>query len=92
VCTAINTILARYKPAQPGPVPERHKDGFEWLVQQFGQDRAEQECSPEGVGLSCALGLLDQMAMLKPPPIDRPANDHYSDNYSWMSHTREILK
>jgi Arc-like DNA binding domain len=92
VCVAINAILARYKPAQPGPMPELLKQPSEWLVQQFGQERAERECTPEGVGLSCALGLLDQMEMLEPPPIKKPADHHYSENYYLLPQIREILK
>jgi hypothetical protein len=92
VCTAINAILARWKPAQPGPTPEALKQPSEWIAQQFGQEVAERECTPEAVGLSCALGLLDQMARLQRPPIDHPASVHYSPNYHWYPEAREILK
>lgn len=92
VSKAIEVILTRFKPAQKGPPSKVLADKAAWLEQQFGREFAQREGTAEALGISCALGLLDQMAWLHSPPSDKPDNAHYSDLHYRLPRIREDLK
>jgi hypothetical protein len=86
VCAAITTLLAHYKPEGSAETPSQVKKRAEWVA----PEQAETMITPESVGESCALGLLDQLAiMTRPKKID--PNAHYGDSHYVLPHIRDIL-
>jgi hypothetical protein len=90
VSAAIAVILARYKPDGPVQVPEQVIKSTEWIVQESGEEQAERQRTPESMGLSCALGLLNQMASMREPP-PHSLNAHYAESYYRLPNINKIL-
>ena len=67
------------------------KKRAEWIERESGKEEFERQCTPESVGLSCALGLLDRVAYQQSPPGNPPANEHYAEGYYVFPKIREIL-
>jgi hypothetical protein len=84
--TAIKTVLASYKPAEPMETPPEVMKRASWV----SPDQADKVTTPESVGLSCAMGLLDQIAILETPK-NPGANTHYGDNYYVLPRIRKTL-
>jgi hypothetical protein len=91
VTAAINTILAHTKPSEPAQTPPEVKKRAEWIKRESGKEEFERQCTPESVGLSCALGLLDRLASPGFPPMNHPANEYYAEGYSVFPNIRKIL-
>jgi TraY domain len=84
--TAIMTLLASYKPAEAVETPPEVKKRASWV----SPDQADNVTTPESVGLSCAMGLLDQLAIME-TPTKIGANVHYGDNYYVLPRIRKTL-
>jgi hypothetical protein len=70
---AINVILAYYRPHGAIEVPAEVRRLAEFL----GPERAAMQSTPEGVGHTCALGVLYQAAIhTEPPPLARGATGY----------------
>ena len=91
VARAIAVLLAHYKPAGRAQTPPKVKRDREWIEREASKEQAKLQQTPESVGLSCALGLLDQLSYYTTPPVDRPANAHHAEGYSIFPNIREIL-
>jgi hypothetical protein len=91
VTAAINMLLAHYKPVGSAQTPPEVKKRAEWIERESGKEEAARQCTPESVGLSCALGLLDRLASPEPPPLNHPANEHYAEGYYVFPNIHKIL-
>jgi hypothetical protein len=91
VVVAINTILAHYKPTGAVKVPKEVEKRTAWIEQESGKEQAANQRRPESTGLSCALGLLNQVASYSPPPLNPPSGAHYASGFYVLPHIREIL-
>jgi hypothetical protein len=61
----------------PVAISTRIKEGPEQLREHF---RSWEQ--PAEVGLSCGLGIVDQLTLLRePPPLDHPADQHFADGF-----------
>jgi hypothetical protein len=87
VSTAIATLLAHYRPAGSVETPPEVKKRADWVT----PEQAEAVTTPESVGRSCAMGLLDQLAIMDTPPRNIAANAHYGESYYVLPHIRSIL-
>jgi hypothetical protein len=88
VTAAINALLAHYKPAGAVRVPEAVEKSRAWIEQKEQADLAR---TPESVGLSCALGLLSQLATYSAPPLNRDDGANYASGFNVLPDIREIL-
>jgi hypothetical protein len=84
--TAIMTLLASYKPAGVVDPPPEVMKRASWVA----PDQAASVTTPQSVGLSCAMGLLHQLAILD-TPTKMDANAHYGDNYYVLPRIRKNL-
>ncbi len=86
VCEAVDLILAQWKPAGPLETPPEIRKRAELL----GPEHAQAQSTPEGVGRSCALGLLDQLAFMQLPPWPSDT-DGYGEGYYVLPNIRDVL-
>jgi hypothetical protein len=75
VRVAIETLLAHYKPDGPIETPPEVEKRARFIEPQH----SETMTTPESVGLSCALGLLSQLATYSRPPYPLPAKAKDAD-------------
>jgi hypothetical protein len=87
VSTAIATLLAHYRPAGPVETPAQVKKRADWVA----PEQAEAVTTPEDVGRSCAMGLLNQLAIMDAPPKNIAAGAHYGESHYVLPHIRSIL-
>jgi len=86
VCAAVAAVLAHYKPARSMQTPPEVKK----RAAMFGKEQAAAQCTPESVGLSCALGVIEQLKMQRPSLI-QDATAHYAEGYYVFPHINDIL-
>jgi TraY domain len=86
VSAAITMLLAHYKPEGPIETPPPVMKRAEWVP----PEQAETIVTPESVGQSNAMGLIDQLAMHKQLPPNA-ANTTYGENYHVLPDINKIL-
>jgi hypothetical protein len=89
VCTAINVLLAHYKPDGPIDVPDEVKRRASWVE----PDQAERVTTPESVGQSCALGFITQLAAHREAPSVKNILEgaRYGNNYHLLPRINSVL-
>lgn len=91
VSTAINALLAHYRPAGAVETPSQVKALAERLSSEMGRDEVERNSTPESVGMASARGLIYQTDILQPPPLNPPAGAHYAEGFYVLPDIRSIL-
>jgi hypothetical protein len=87
VCTAINTLLAHYKPEGPIETPPEVKKRATYVP----AEQADMVTTPENVGLSCALGLVQSIAIMQLPEGMPRAEQHYAAGHYLFPRIRKQL-
>jgi hypothetical protein len=90
--SAVAAILAHYKPAGEIQTPPELKRSTEWIEREAGEREAGRQRTPENFGMSCARGLLGQLAFQQAPPLNHSANARYGESHYVLPHIRDILK
>jgi hypothetical protein len=88
ISAAVTALLAHYKPDGPVEIPEDIRKSTEWMA----EEQAAHQRTPEGVGLMCALGVLQRVAYQEPPPLNPSAGTHYAEGYYVFPQIRRDLK
>ena len=89
--TAVNAILEHFKPPQEFSVPKAVEDRSALFARVNPGHSAERYCTPEEVGLAYAGGLIDQLITMELPPLDKPSNEIYAEEYSVMPQIQKDL-
>jgi TraY domain len=87
VRTAIETLLAHHKPEGSFGIPPEVKKRAQFV----DPEHADAMTTPESVGLSCAFGLLSQIATASPPRFPPPANAQYAEGFYTFPNIRRVL-
>jgi TraY domain len=90
VRAATDIIVARLIPDGPIEVPERVERSAQ-SIGRFAPEQSEHIRTPEGVGSSIALGMVNGLELYDYPPLDHPRSHHHSDNFYLMPSLRESL-
>jgi hypothetical protein len=86
VTAAVATLLAHYRPESPVEVPLQVKRRTEWVA----PEQAATVTTPQNVGQSCAMGLIDQLAIHKARSRNGPGGN-YGEGYHVLPDINGIL-
>jgi hypothetical protein len=89
--SAVNVLLGELAPMGEAQVSDRVMDLISHLSKTAPQ-HANQFRQPDGVGASCAFGLLGELRNAEFPPLGHAANVFYANEFFELPHARKALE